>query len=225
MSAAPSRMCAAVVPAISTGFLIALGSTTGSRASTIVAPARPSCVEDRRDRALGIDGDALAGERVERAAQRPRAACRRTALPRCGGDRLVDLLGGDEQVGGAIGVDQRIGERDRRAADVLPAHVERPGDRIERREHDGVGALLGQPVGDRPAAWRRRTGRRPHRAGRRAARRRARDDRSRPHRPDWSRPRPARRRGWRAPSCGLNPALGVQPGIIADPRAGAGHGP
>jgi hypothetical protein len=35
-------------------------------------------------------------------------------------DRVGDLLGRDEKIGGAVGIDDRIGQRDRRVGDVLP---------------------------------------------------------------------------------------------------------
>src|SRR3546814_13621432 len=52
--------------------------------------------------------------------------------------RVGDLFGGDEQVGGRIGVEQGEGEPDRGVADILPADIESPGDRIERGHHRRV---------------------------------------------------------------------------------------
>jgi hypothetical protein len=44
--------------------------------------------------------------------------------------------------GGPVRVDQSEGQPDRRVADVGPAQVEGPGDRIQRRKHRRVGVLL-----------------------------------------------------------------------------------
>ena len=63
-------------------------------------------------------------------------------------DLGLDLLARDEQIGGAVCVDQGIGQRDRRVGDVGAADVERPGDRIERGQHRRVGMMLDQPVAD-----------------------------------------------------------------------------
>src|SRR3546814_5318078 len=54
----------------------------------------------------------------------------------------------DIKIGGGIGMDHRESERDRRARDVRPPKIEHPGDRIERGEDGGIGALLLQPSGD-----------------------------------------------------------------------------
>ena len=53
-----------------------------------------------------------------------------------------DLLGRDEEVGGAVGVDDRVSERDRRVSNVGAADVEGPGDGIERGEDRRVGVML-----------------------------------------------------------------------------------
>ena len=112
-------------------------------------------VEDRRDRALGIDHDGLALELAERAFELG-ALVEAHAVAEMLADVGADLLAGDEQVGGAVGIDQRIGQRDRRVGHVRAADVERPGDRIERGQHRRVGVLLGQPVGDLGALLGRR---------------------------------------------------------------------
>ena len=102
-------------------------------------------LEDRRDAALGIDEHALALEIGERGGEigarvQPHGVAEMLA------HRIGDLVGRDEQVGGAVRADQRIGERDRGARDILATDVERPGDRIKRGQHGGVGTGLGQRV-------------------------------------------------------------------------------
>src|SRR3546814_6591796 len=62
-------------------------------------------------------------------------------------DILAKLFRGDEEVGGAIVMDKGEGQGDRRMVDVLSAHIEGPGDRIEGGEDRRVGLLLLQPVG------------------------------------------------------------------------------
>ena len=112
-------------------------------------------VEDRRYGALGIDDDGLALELAKRAFEfRPLVEA--DAVAEVLADVRPDLLAGDEQVGGAVGIHQRVSERDRRVGHVLAADVERPGDRIERRQHRRVGVLLHQPVADLGALLGRR---------------------------------------------------------------------
>src|SRR3546814_2373547 len=62
-------------------------------------------------------------------------------------DSLAKLFRCDEEVGGAIVMDKGEGQGDRRMVDVLSAHIEGPGDRIEGGEDRRVGLLLLQPVG------------------------------------------------------------------------------
>ena len=125
-TAAPSRACAALWPATSTGFLTAFGRTAGSR--------RLRCglrllqrLADRRDRTFRVDRDQLARQRLQIGFElmplvQPNAVAEMSA------DIVADLLALDEQVGGAVGMDQGEGQRDRRVGDVGAADVERPGD-------------------------------------------------------------------------------------------------
>ena len=119
----------------------------GSRSGRTLAPARLECVEDRRHRALRVDHHGLALELAERGFEL-RALVEAHAVAEMLANVGPDFLAGHEQIGGAVGIDQRISERDRRMGHVRPADVKRPGDRIERGEHRGVGVLLGQPVAD-----------------------------------------------------------------------------
>ncbi len=75
-------------------------------------------LEDRGDRALGIDDDRLALELAERALEL-RALVQPDAVAEMLADLGPDLLAGDEQVGGAVGIDQGIGQRDRGVGHVL----------------------------------------------------------------------------------------------------------
>ena len=75
-------------------------------------------LEDRRDRALRVDRNGLALQLAERRLERvalvqPHAIAE--MLPNLG----ADLLRVHEQVGGAVGLDQRKGQRDRRPRHVL----------------------------------------------------------------------------------------------------------
>ncbi len=135
------------------------------------------------------------------------------------GDILADLLRRDEQIGGAVGIDQGISQRDRSALDVLPAHVEGPGDRVERGQDRGVGLGLGQPVGDFLALVGGRT------AGEKIGLdHQARVRGQRPVGPDRidgvgvDRDQGGAFLGKR-PGRLFDPGLGVEPGIVADPRA------
>ena len=116
--AAPSRSCAAFCPAISTGFLIALGRIVGSRSGDDLGAGLFERVEDRRDRVLGVDDDRLALELAQRGFELV-ALVQADAVAEMLANIGPDLLAGDEQVGGAVRMDQGIGQRDRRARDVL----------------------------------------------------------------------------------------------------------
>ena len=59
-----------------------------------------------------------------------------------------DLVGRDEKFRRAIGMGEHVGKRDRRVRDIGPAHVEQPGNRIERGDDGGVVAFGLEPVGD-----------------------------------------------------------------------------
>ena len=109
-----------------------------------------ACFQRLRDGgngALGIGHDTLARKAGQiplerRAVVQPyRIAQMRPHLGR-------DLLRGHEQVGFAVRMDDGIGQSDRRMRDIGPAHVQRPGDRVERRQHHGVRPLFGQPFAD-----------------------------------------------------------------------------
>ena len=76
-------------------------------------------IEDGGDRALGVDDDGLALELRERGLESI-ALVEPDAVAKMLAHLGPDLLAGDEQVGGAVGMDQRVGERDRRVGDVLP---------------------------------------------------------------------------------------------------------
>ncbi len=122
-----------------------LGQDRGVALRDDFRPGRVQRLEDRRHRPLGIDRHGLAGERGERRFEvAPLVQAHAVAEMRA--DIVADLLGSDEQVGGAVVMDEGEGERDRGPLHVLAAHVEGPGDRIERRQHRGVGLLLLQPV-------------------------------------------------------------------------------
>ena len=153
--AAPSRSCAAFWPAISAGFLIALGRIVGSRSGRILAPALSSASKIAATARSGSTTTVLPLSSAS-ALSNSRALVQANAVAEMLADVGPDLLAGDEQVGGAVGVDQRISQRDRRVGHVGAADVERPGDRIERRQHRRVGMMLGQPVADLGALLGRR---------------------------------------------------------------------
>ena len=111
--AAPSRSCAAFWPAISAGFLIALGRIVGSRSGTILAPALSSASKIAATARSGSTTTVLPLSSRERAFELG-ALVEADAVAEMLADVGADLLAGDEQVGGAVGVDQRIGQRDRR---------------------------------------------------------------------------------------------------------------
>ena len=127
--AAPSRSCAAFWPAISAGFLIALGRIVGSRIGTILAPALSSASKIAATARSGSTTTVLPLSSAS-ALSNSRALVQANAVAEMLADVGTDLLGRDEQIGGAVGVDQRIGQSDRRVGDVRAADVERPGDRI-----------------------------------------------------------------------------------------------
>ena len=58
------------------------------------------------------------------------------------------FFGGDEQFGAAVLLGDDIGKRDGRMRDIAATNVEQPRDRIERRNHDCVEIVFGEPVGD-----------------------------------------------------------------------------
>ena len=86
-----------------------------------IAAAEDACAAflqrlgDRRDRPLRIDRDQLARERLQIGLELV-ALVQPDAVAEMGADIVADLLALDEQVGGAVGMDHRIGQRDRRVA-------------------------------------------------------------------------------------------------------------
>ena len=116
--AAPSRACAAFWPAISAGFLIALGRIVGSRSGRILAPALSSASKIAATARSGSTTTVLPLSSRERGLECV-ALVQADAVAEMLADVGPDLLARDEQVGGAVGVDQRISERDRRVGHVL----------------------------------------------------------------------------------------------------------
>ena len=104
-------------------------------------------LEDGGDGPFGIDDYGLALEFGEFALER-RTLVEANTVAEVLADVGTDLLARDEQVGGAVGVDDGISQRDRRVGDVCPADVERPGDRIERGQDRRIGVVLDEPVAD-----------------------------------------------------------------------------
>lgn len=80
--AAPSRACAALWPAISMGFLTALGSTAGSRSAKICAPPASSASNMAATARSGSAATVLPAKPASASAKAERS-CTRTALPRC----------------------------------------------------------------------------------------------------------------------------------------------
>ena len=176
-------------------------------------------VEDGGDARLRVDHHGLAGHRLQCLGKTiARLAAHRVTQMRAHG--RGDLLRRREQINRTILVRDHEGQRDRRARDILAADVEQPGDRIERGDHHGIGALAGQPRGHFGLLVGMGT------AGElvimhfqwRQARRRAvgprRIDRVPCHRHQFGATR------LELPSGLLGPGAGVQPGIIADALAG-----
>ena len=141
-SAAPSRICAARVPASSTAFLTAFISAIGSALTIALPPAASSAWISR--------AGAVAASKTIRAPAAPRAATKanervrrrdlgEAAEPRA--DRLRELPRVDEQ--GRPAVARRISEseRQRRMGDVAAADVEQPGDGMGVADQQAVGAF------------------------------------------------------------------------------------
>ena len=106
-SAAPSRACAARWPAMLDRVLDRLGQHDGiAQRSTIVAPPASSAAKIAATARSGSTATRLPVRAAERAARRRRGRAMRTALPRCARDLVGHLLGRDEQVGGAVGVER-----------------------------------------------------------------------------------------------------------------------
>jgi hypothetical protein len=124
-----------------------LGEDDGVAEGEDLGTAGLERLRDRGDGALGIGGDALAGVGGEGGSEGG-AVVQADRVAEMLADGVVELVGSDEQVGGAVRAYDRIGECDGGVVDVAAADVERPGDRIERGEDDRVGVVLGQPVGD-----------------------------------------------------------------------------
>ena len=109
-------------------------------------PRRLERLRDRRHRPLGIDRHGLAAQRSQIRLERV-ALVQPHAIAEVGADILADLVPRHEQVRRPVGMDHREGQSDRGVRHVGPTHIERPGDRIERRQHRRIGFLLDQPVG------------------------------------------------------------------------------
>ena len=135
------------------------------------------------------------------------------------GHGVVHLFRRDIQVGGRVGMDDGIGERDRRAIHILAADVEGPGDRVERGQDGGVRLLRGQPVGHGGALFRGAAASEAivmHDQARVAGRRAVGPDGIDGIGVDGDQFRTLfRQRGGRL----AHPGAGVEPGIIADARA------
>src|SRR3954452_15734432 len=80
-------------------------------------------LEDGGDRSLRVGDHDLAGERAEMRLELV-AAVDADAVAEVLADIVADLLGRDEQFGGAVLVDQSEGQSDRRMLDVGAAHIE-----------------------------------------------------------------------------------------------------
>ena len=115
-------------------------------------------VKDARDRMVRIDRHGLALERFERGHE-VRPVAHRHCIAQMFGQFGRDLLGRDEQLRRAVRMREDIGQRDRRVVDVLPTHIEQPGDRIERADDGRIVALGLEPVGHLGALVRARTAR------------------------------------------------------------------
>ena len=134
-------------------------------------------------------------------------------------DIVADLFAIDEQVRGAVVAYEGERQGDRGPLHILAADVERPGDRIERGQHGGVGLLLLQPVGNLLPLRRRTLARILVRM----------DDQPRPARFGPVRPDLVDRVLAHGDQFGAlvsqrlprlrHPVLRVQPGIVADPPA------
>ena len=103
--------------------------------------------DNRLDRAFGINCDALARQMIKLVGK---------GSARQDGDGVAEMAAHfgrqlgvvDEQFSGAIGVQQRKGQRHRGAADVCPANIESPGNRIERGHHRRVELMRLEPLAD-----------------------------------------------------------------------------
>ena len=131
-----------------------LGQDGGIAQRQHLRPALFQRFEDRGDGAFGIGDDGLAAKPRQRIGE-DGAVMDTHGIAQMLGDGFLHLLRRDEQVSGRVGMDDRIGERDRRAIDILAPYIEGPGDRIQRRQDRRVGLFRGQPVGHFPPLFRR----------------------------------------------------------------------
>ncbi len=135
VSAAPSRMCAWRAPSISTAFLQARGRAVGSaRAHAPRRRRRSSASKYQADDCAGIDQHALAGQLASAPASSSGASSL-TPLPSQAGSSGVTLAGSRNSRADAVGVEDRLRQRQRRADHVAAADVEQPGDRGRRGDH------------------------------------------------------------------------------------------
>jgi hypothetical protein len=103
-------------------------------------------VEDPGHRALRVGDHRLAGQRRE-VRREGGAVVDSHRIAEVGVDVVADLLGRDEQVGGAVGVDQCEGERDRGVLDVLAATLKVQAIESSAERTGRVGFLLLEPIG------------------------------------------------------------------------------
>ena len=152
---APSRVLGRLLSGDLDRVLDRLGQDRRVAQRQDLGPGLVERVEDRGDRTFGVDDHGLALELAERILELG-ALVQADSIAEMLANLGPDLLAGDEQVRRAVRIDQSISERDRGVGDVGAADVERPGDRIERRQDRRVGMVLGQPVGDLGALLGRR---------------------------------------------------------------------
>ena len=148
VTAAPSRTWAARAPLISAAFLTAFRAMQGS-GPRATRRGPPSALANAKAAVCGIEAHPLLGlaQRLQPVVQRPR----RREFGDClevGARGCVELLGRDEELGlSRLGHDGER-EHDGSVGDVVAADVERPGDRVAQRQHDGVVPVGLQPLLD-----------------------------------------------------------------------------
>ena len=141
-------------PSISTAFLQARGRAQGSAPRTTSAPAPARVSKYQAEDWAGSTSTRLALQLGQRAGQVVgRLQPHLVAEP---GRQVGRHLGRiEEQPRRAVGVQDRLAQRQGRADDVAAADVEQPGDRGRRGDHRGLGARR-RPGSRRPGrAWRR----------------------------------------------------------------------
>ena len=159
-TAAPSRRCAARVPAISAAVLAAPWAGCRGRAPQTTS-ARRRRRAGRRPRPARWPGRRRPG-RASASSAGPKAAGGSDGDlgAEVGAQRGVGLGRVGEELDPGVGVEDGEGERHRRAGDVRAADVEEPGDRVGQRQHrrrevardeaaGELGALVGRGCGRR----------------------------------------------------------------------------